>query len=439
MRFFSRLLLALSAFCAFAGPVFPQSVVSNVWENTGIYSSVYAPYVFREVEDTPAPKGYKPFYISHYGRHGSRRQTESNARRAYDVFLRADAAGLLTVTGRDLLRDMTTLIKDHEGQYGELTPRGAMEHRTLARRMARRFRPVFRNRHRRDVFCQSSTFSRCLVSMNHFSNSLQLLEPSLRFEFATGDRYLEILAHDFYRSKEIFSSDERMYDSLMRAGNDPKPILERFFLDDPARMRKVVPDTVLLLKGLYTLGAICGCVDYLGIDLFTKYFTEEEVRAMAIPYTNRIYGNYGNSVEFGDRCSWAAKWLLEDIVRRADMALADGSACAADLRFGHDTGIMPLAALIGLGDMGTKLPRATAHLHFNTAERMTMASNIQMIFYRNRAGEVLVKFLYNEDEVPLTPLQPVSGPYYRWTEVRPYFVDLFSDKTPPLATSRNEK
>ena len=279
MRFFSRLLLALSAFCAFAGPVFPQSVVSNVWENTGIYSSVYAPYVFREVEDTPAPKGYKPFYISHYGRHGSRRQTESNARRAYDVFLRADAAGLLTGTGRDLLRDMTTLIKDHEGQYGELTPRGAMEHRTLARRMARRFRPVFRNRHRRDVFCQSSTFSRCLVSMNHFSNSLQLLEPSLRFEFATGDRYLEILAHDFYRSKEIFSSDERMYDSLMRAGNDPKPILERFFLDDPARMRKVVPDTVLLLKGLYTLGAICGCVDYLGIDLFTKYFTEEEVRA----------------------------------------------------------------------------------------------------------------------------------------------------------------
>ena len=212
-----------------------------------------------------------------------------------------------------------------------------------------------------------------------------------------------------------------MYDSLMRAGNDPEPILKRFFVDDPARMRGAVPDTVLLLKGLYTLGAICGCVDYLGIDLFTKYFTEGEVRAMAIPYTNRIYGNYGNSVEFGDRCSWAAKWLLEDIVRRADMALADGSACAADLRFGHDTGIMPLAALIGLGDMGTKLPRATAHLHFNTAERMTMASNIQMIFYKGKKGDILVRVMYNEKD-QILPLKDQSlAPYYSWEAFKEYY------------------
>ena len=30
------------------------------------------PYSFAKVELTKAPKGYKPFYISHYGRHGSR-------------------------------------------------------------------------------------------------------------------------------------------------------------------------------------------------------------------------------------------------------------------------------------------------------------------------------------------------------------------------------
>ena len=33
--------------------------------------SVYAaPYFFKPIAD--APKGYEPFYISHYGRHGSR-------------------------------------------------------------------------------------------------------------------------------------------------------------------------------------------------------------------------------------------------------------------------------------------------------------------------------------------------------------------------------
>ena len=254
-------------------------------------------------------------------------------------------------------------------------------------------------------------------------------------DYVTGDRYMEVLAHDFYRSKEIFASDEKMYDSLMRATVRPERIMKAFFVDDPDAVRAVVPDTVRLLKGLYTLGAISGCVEELGVDIFTRYFTEEEIRSMAIPYNNRIFGNYGNSVEFGDRCTWAAKWLLEDIVRRADAALSEGSTRAADLRFGHDTGIMPLAALIGLGEMGTKYPRAAAHEHFDTAVFMTMASNLQFVFYRNRAGDVLVKFLYNEHEVPLTSLQPFggSGPYYRWDEVRARFVDLFQDKTPPVS------
>ena len=29
-------------------------------------------YEFLPIKDTPAPGGFKPFYISHYGRHGSR-------------------------------------------------------------------------------------------------------------------------------------------------------------------------------------------------------------------------------------------------------------------------------------------------------------------------------------------------------------------------------
>ena len=46
------------------------------------------------------------------------------------------------------------------------------------------------------------------------------------------------------------------------------------------------------------------------------------------------------------------------------------------------------------------------------------ASNLQMVFYRNKAGDVLVKFLYNEKECLLRGLEPVSGPYYRWETVK---------------------
>lgn len=43
-------------------------------------ASIFHSYEFAPVEDTPPPDGFKPFYISHYGRHGSWRLT-GDARR----------------------------------------------------------------------------------------------------------------------------------------------------------------------------------------------------------------------------------------------------------------------------------------------------------------------------------------------------------------------
>ena len=40
-----------------------------------------------------------------------------------------------------------------------------------------------------------------------------------------------------------------------------------------------------------------------------------------------------------------------------------------------------------------------------------------MVFYRNAAGEVLVKVLYNEREMRIRGLEPVPWPYYRWADL----------------------
>ena len=47
-----------------------------------------------------------------------------------------------------------------------------------------------------------------------------------------------------------------------------------------------------------------------------------------------------------------------------------------------------------------------------------MGSNLQMVFYRNKKGHVLVKFLYQEQERRLVGLDSVSGPYYDWETVK---------------------
>lgn len=45
-----------------------------------------------------------------------------------------------------------------------------------------------------------------------------------------------------------------------------------------------------------------------------------------------------------------------------------------------------------------------------------MAATVLFVFYRDKRGDILFKVLQNEAEVTLPQLQPVSGPYYRWSD-----------------------
>ena len=58
---------------------------------------------------------------------------------------------------------------------------------------------------------------------------------------------------------------------------------------------------------------------------------------------------------------------------------------------------------------------------------MELHCNLQFIFYRSdpKDQDVLFKVLLNEEEATL-PLQPVSGPYYRWSDFRQYCLDKLS-------------
>ena len=63
--------------------------------------------------------------------------------------------------------------------------------------------------------------------------------------------------------------------------------------------------------------------------------------------------------------------------------------------------------------------------------QVPMATNCQMIFYRNKKGEVLTKVLYNEKEVLIPDVQPVSGPYYRWTDLKAHFLEQIKKAEEP--------
>ena len=120
--------------------------------------------------------------------------------------------------------------------------------------------------------------------------------------------------------------------------------------------------------------------------------------------------------------------LLKNIIETADTIVDNSKAHTpqATLRFGHEVCVMPLACLLELGNCGAQVENLdTLDNVWRNYRIFPMACNVQLVFYRpkkGKTGDILVKALLNEREMTL-PVQPVSSPYYRWADLRQYYLD----------------
>ena len=395
---------------------FKDELAANPDKAGGVFSS----YIVPKEAFTKAPKGYKPFYISHYGRHGSRYHTSSGlVGSAIAPLMKADSAGILTEEGRIVARQLDTLLEEHEGMFGMLTDKGASELRGIGGRMYARYPSVFNGKGGRDeVECVSSYWPRCLMSMANLCTGIQEHTEGLRFSYRTGPKYLDYISMDL--DTRMLSPKSRKMSEIVRKENTPQ---ERFLcamFTDTAKAREFIPDFLVFMDDIYTAACISSNTDSKP-DIFS-HFTTDELYGLWAAKSDRIYYTFGISQEAGDYSSSIAKPLIADIVSKADAAMEPGSKRAADLRFGHDVGLLPLIGTIRIKGMETRLKAAEAHEKFSSFEMMPMASNLQMVFYRNRKGNVLVKLVYNEKETYIPALECATGPFYRWEDLREYLV-----------------
>ncbi|MCR4823935.1 MAG: hypothetical protein K5849_01105 [Bacteroidales bacterium] len=387
-------------------------------ENPDRAAGVHHSYEYIPAAETPAPAGYKPFYVSHYGRHGSRRAIGRSAERAFEAMSAARQAGILTAEGEALYQAVDALHEDHIGMAGELTARGGREHQAIASRLYGRYPRIWRDRKRTKVQVQSSNVPRCLISMAYFTSSLDEHAPQLQFDFVTGEKYIDLLAHDYYDNDAISAAGNTLLDSMSRTFVDPSRFMKTICIDDPQRVEAVIPDPYAFMYQVYSFAGMSQCTETPGADIFDRFFTIDELIAWYCCYNARTYLAMGNSAEFGDNHLWAARGLVQDFIDRADAALAEDSRVAADLRFGHDTGILPLTGLIDLVGPGDRVRSADASDSWQSFRRVCMGSNLQAVFFRKRGAEPLVKFYYNEEETLVRGLEPVSGPYYSWSSLK---------------------
>ena len=416
-----RILLTALAVCAVL-TASAQNYADMIKANPAMGAANLMNYHFEKTDYTPAPKGYEAFYISHYGRHGSRYDSNDDyASAVWPLMKKADSLGLLSEVGKAFYKDFNALMEEQQGMFGMLTSLGAREHRGIAERMAANFPKVFKGKNGRDVvYCQSSIYPRCLLSMTNFTHSLDRNTDGLEFTFVTGDRYYRYLA---YHSKkrpalELAKAKE---DAVRRQTMKPMELIEYFF-NDAEKACEIIGDPYSFEMNLYLASSVGHLSDH-GVCLLSYFPTDILVRNWEVR-NPRFYLAYGMSNEMSDHQKTVSRRLLADFIRRAEDAVEKDSNIAADLRFGHDTALLPLVGHIGIEGMDNWASFDQVNSVWNSSVSICMASNLQMIFYRNRKNEVIVKLMYNEKETTIPALNTWSGPYYKWSDLKAYFKSL---------------
>ena len=241
---------------------------------------------------TPAPAGYEPFYISHFGRHGSR-YMEDNEYYVYAIGKLDTAAqmGILTPKGEQVLEILRAGYADAYNRDGDLSKLGGRQHQEIAHRMYDRFPSLLSQPMKVDA--RSSTAGRCMISMFYFCQELQGLNPSMEISMAASNRDMNFIV----RNKKVKIEEtpampelEEKADALLEKALQPDRVMKSLFTD--VRKAESFMDTMELLEALFNIAGDLPNVPELGLSLM-DVFTKEELFKVFKAYNAGILVSIG--------------------------------------------------------------------------------------------------------------------------------------------------
>ena len=358
--------ICLAALCAFLVPFssWAQPKVKDLIRQAPSYAScnyyIYPDSITKPL--TPSPEGKKPFYISHYGRHGSR---YISSRSGYDIpyimIQEADSLEELTPEGEKVLQEMNTIMRNTENRWGELTGFGKRQLQNIGQRMAERFP---------EVLCPGATVSgisttvpRCIESMGACLMQMLQVCPQLKVTMTSSHRNQWYMNHQDRKLRRYMTPEaKKAYETYIahRLGNTR---LMEIIFKNPDIVKEVVDE-----------------------DQFNYYLMKMGIQ-------------HGACKLNGGRQPYSQRYLLRQIIADADSCIRLDRP-GAQLRFGHETVLLPLVCLIGVNgfDLETDNLGELEEKGWWSSSVFPMGCNLQFIFYRSdpKDQDVLFKVLLNE-------------------------------------------
>lgn len=410
--------IVLAILCCLALGMSAQTAKEEIFADVHRSAANYYAYPAPVVEQTAPPAGYKPFYLSHYARHGSRFLINpDDYEKPLAVMREADGHGVLTESGKKTLCILDSVSRMAQDRYGELTPLGARQHRGIAERMYRNFPEVFKGK--AEVDARSTVVIRCILSMAAECLKLQALNPRLQFKNDASYHDMHYMNNDDPYVKTLRKTDEVVAAkaAIRKEHVHPERLMKALFNNADYVNWKV--DAGRLMTQLFDVASNMQSLD-TNLELYSL-FTKDECYDLWQISNKNWYISYGPSPLTKGEIPFMESNLLENILNTADTCIVKKEN-SATLRFGHESCLLPLACLLELGDCAyqtTDLNKLDAT--WRNYRIFPMAGNIQFVFFRKKGSDdILVKVLLNEHEMKL-PVESGLAPYYRWKDVETYY------------------
>ena len=418
-RLFITMMVAVGITAATA-----QTAREEIAQNPWLAGSNYVDYD-RQLPDfryTPAPKGYVPFYFSHYGRHGSRWLIgRDDYMRVIRPLRKAREQGKLTREGEETLRRLELFNKTTHKRLGDLTTVGERQHHGIGRRMTQHFPEIFLAKNVA-IDARSTTVNRCILSMIAECEELMAANPTACIHNDVSDALQYYLNGPWEgKVRENGGKGDRASSDFSHRHTHPERLCEQLF-NDQQWVRDSI-DQYRLMRQLFEVAVNMQSHDDAP-DIIHLFNNDELYQQWRITNAG-WYQNYGPSPLTESIMPFSQANLLDNIIQTADTCIALGKT-QATLRFGHEVCVMPLACLLELDSCGAVIDDLEQlDKTWRNYRIFPMACNIQLIFYRPKkgssgAGDILVKALLNEREATL-PVSTTTPPYYRWQDLRDYY------------------